>query len=357
MFKKKLIAALLACTAAFSMAAAPVTASAISLDEELLAAELAGESSAKGLFSDEITDSSGWIYRYDEEDGEAYICGHKNTNQTSVTIPSKIGGYPVVYIFDYAFQDWTKLKTVVMPDTVEDIGICAFENCYSLSNITFSKKLNHMSVYAFQNCVSLKSVKLPDTVESIYKGAFWGCTGITEFYMPTSLDFISSDGSLFKGCTSLRKITFGSSIELTASGDDPFGINMLYIPPTVTTITANGGKLSHSTNYSQFTIAGFAGTAAQRFASAQGARFIEIAPYPLGDVDNDGNVNAIDASMILTAYAYAATNRTPDLHDIELAACDIDGDNAINSLDASEVLSYYAYTATGGNKSFADFLK
>lgn len=355
MFKKKLIAALLACTAAFSMAATP--AMAVSLDEELLAAELAGESSEKGLFSDEIVDSSGWIYRYDEDENCAYICGHTKTNQTSITIPSSIGGYPVTHIFDYAFEDWTNLKTVVIPDTVVDIGIAPFRNCYNLSNITFSKNLNHISVYAFENCVSLKSVKLPDTVESIYTGAFWGCTGITEFYMPAALDFVSSDGSLFRGCTNLRKITFGSSIELTSSGDEPFDLNVLYIPPTVTSITVNGGRLSHSTEYSDFTISGFAGTAAQSFAASQGIRFIEVKPYPLGDVDNDGNVNALDASLILTAYAYSATNRTPELLDVQLATCDVDGDNAINSLDASEVLSYYAYTATGGNMSFVDYVK
>ncbi|MBQ8296327.1 MAG: leucine-rich repeat protein [Ruminococcus sp.] len=358
MLKKKITAALLACTAVMSMAVP--SASAVSFDAELQAAELQAveDSSAKTLFSDEIVDASGFIYRTDAEEKCSYICGYTNTNATSVTIPSSIGGYPVTHIYDYAFEDFTKLTTVVMPDTVIDIGICSFSDCYSLTNITFSKNLQHLSVYAFENCVSLKKVNLPDTVESIYSGSFWGCTGMTEFHIPTSCDFIGSE-TMFIGCPNLRKITFGSSTELSSTkNSDPFTTNVLYIPPSVTEITVTGGKLSYKNgSYSEFSISGFTGTTAQSFAASQGITFRPVTPNSLGDIDNDGNVNALDASIILTAYAASAVNTYPDLSVIQLAGCDVDGDGAANSLDASYVLSYYAYTATGGKDSFENYLK
>ncbi|MBQ8296368.1 MAG: DUF4430 domain-containing protein [Ruminococcus sp.] len=79
--------------------------------------------------------------------------------------------------------------------------------------------------------------------------------------------------------------------------------------------------------------------------------------YILGDVDNDGSINALDASMVLTAYANTATGKDSGLTAAqELAANVNNSDYAVNALDASEILSYYAYTATGGQASLHEYL-
>lgn len=78
--------------------------------------------------------------------------------------------------------------------------------------------------------------------------------------------------------------------------------------------------------------------------------------YKLGDVNFDGAVNALDASLVLTAYANTATGKDSGFTDIQKIVGDVNKDNDINALDASNILSYYAYTATGGDKSFEDFL-
>ena len=77
-----------------------------------------------------------------------------------------------------------------------------------------------------------------------------------------------------------------------------------------------------------------------------------LQPYlqPLGDLDSDGTVNALDASNILTYYSDSQTGNTDtytdeDIADITLLG-DYDADGAVNALDASLVLKEYAETQT-----------
>ena len=63
----------------------------------------------------------------------------------------------------------------------------------------------------------------------------------------------------------------------------------------------------------------------------------EEAPYTLGDVNMDGKIDVIDASVILR---YAANLDT--LTDTQKAAADVNRDNTIDVIDASAVLRYAA---------------
>lgn len=81
------------------------------------------------------------------------------------------------------------------------------------------------------------------------------------------------------------------------------------------------------------------------------------AEVSIGDVNDDGVVDARDASAILSEYAVTATGGTPTFDDLQKAAGNVNGDSVIDARDASLVLSYYAYTATGGKDSMEDFLQ
>lgn len=70
--------------------------------------------------------------------------------------------------------------------------------------------------------------------------------------------------------------------------------------------------------------------------------------YKLGDVNGDGLIGPVDASIILNIYAQLST-----LNEIELTAslkksADTNSDGLINASDASIILSYYAFISTGG---------
>ena len=74
--------------------------------------------------------------------------------------------------------------------------------------------------------------------------------------------------------------------------------------------------------------------------------------YKLGDVNEDGSINALDASNVLLEYALKATNQTLRFNELQSKAADVNKDGSINAIDASLILAYYAAIATGNKASF-----
>ena len=66
----------------------------------------------------------------------------------------------------------------------------------------------------------------------------------------------------------------------------------------------------------------------------------------LGDVNNDNQIDAVDASSVLSYYAMISTNQDGGYDDKQKAAADVNHDGQINAVDASCILSYYAYVST-----------
>ncbi|WP_295094246.1 dockerin type I domain-containing protein [Ruminococcus sp.] len=81
--------------------------------------------------------------------------------------------------------------------------------------------------------------------------------------------------------------------------------------------------------------------------------------YMLGDVNNDGKINAVEASEVLTYYAMISTNQNGDFNEAQKLAADVNYDGKINAVDASCILSYYAYTSTAKEAivSLKEYLK
>lgn len=71
-----------------------------------------------------------------------------------------------------------------------------------------------------------------------------------------------------------------------------------------------------------------------------------------GDVNDDGVINAVDASAVLTEYALIATGGGPTFNQKKNIAADVNEDGVINAVDASKILTYYAVQATGGTPSW-----
>ena len=85
---------------------------------------------------------------------------------------------------------------------------------------------------------------------------------------------------------------------------------------------------------------------------------IRVEGANLGDIDNNGTINSIDASRALAAYSSSSTGAGHGLTALEFEAADIDKNGQISSTDASEILGYYSYLATTNDPlDFADFRK
>lgn len=82
------------------------------------------------------------------------------------------------------------------------------------------------------------------------------------------------------------------------------------------------------------------------------------ADYTLGDVNEDGKIDASDASQILRIYAMLSTVGTTEETGSQMKAADVNTDGKIDASDASYVLGYYAYlsTSTGTPVSIEEFI-
>ena len=130
----------------------------------------------------------------------------------------------------------------IIPKTVESIGMCAFNDCNGLEEITIPKSVKWIGGFAFQNCVNLKKVNIesieswcqiqfstvddnplyyahnlyinnelitdlviPNSVTSIGKYAFFGCSNLKSIVIPDTVTTIYE--GILSNCFSLESIT------------------------------------------------------------------------------------------------------------------------------------------------------
>lgn len=152
----------------------------------------------------------------------------------------------VTYIGSDAFYECTKIQSINIPDSVTGIGYRAFDRCYALTSIIIGTNVTNIASEAFYNCTSLKSVTIPNNVTSINVRAFG-------YY-------------------------YDYDLQTTCKIDN-------------------------------FIICGSTGSVAEKYANANGFKFITtdnsetITPTEpkqciLGDIDGDGEVSIIDATCI-----------------------------------------------------------
>ena len=118
-------------------------------------------------------------------------------------------------ICDEAFR-WRKiigcrsLKSLVIPDSVTNIGDYAFSGCWSLSSVVIPDSVTSIGDYAFWNCRSLTDIVIPDSVTSIGESAFKNCISLKSFEIPSSVSGIGFGA--FDGCESLTNIVIPDSV-------------------------------------------------------------------------------------------------------------------------------------------------
>ena len=126
----------------------------------------------------------------------------------------------------------SKLKSVVIPASVETIEAAAFMGCSSLATVTFEKGSQlktigggYSSYYpnyygAFADCTALTSIEIPASVETIEAAAFMRCSKLATvtFEKGSQLKTIGGDYSsyyygVFSDCTALKSIEIPASVE------------------------------------------------------------------------------------------------------------------------------------------------
>lgn len=72
-------------------------------------------------------------FKVEIEDGHAIITGLANDFAGDLVIPSTLYGCPVTEIGEGAFDGYTELTSVVIPEGVTEIGEIAFLHCWSVT--------------------------------------------------------------------------------------------------------------------------------------------------------------------------------------------------------------------------------
>ena len=135
-----------------------------------------------------------------------YLAFENYSSLASITIPDS-----VTLIGNNAFYGCTNLTSVTIPDSVTNIGMMTFQRCTSLASITIPDSVITINSFAFSDCTSLTSITIPDSVTSIEGCAFQRCTSLTTITIPDSVTSIGN--SAFYKCTSLTSVTIPNSVK------------------------------------------------------------------------------------------------------------------------------------------------
>ena len=142
-----------------------------------------------------VVDGIDWCGLFDIVDGEAVIEKNWKLKEdhfpSHLTIPSSLAGFPVTRIANDAFCHF-KLTSVVIPDSVRDIGERAFGGFYSSSSDPC--------------CKSLENVVIGTGVTNVAEGAFRGCVNLTNVTIRSGNKGLAFGKEAFKNCKKLKPI-------------------------------------------------------------------------------------------------------------------------------------------------------
>jgi len=162
-------------------------------------------------------------------------CAFQYVPLTEIDLPESLRT-----IGDYAFEG-THLTSLALPDSVESVGDHAFDAsstgryCEYIAALTLGSGLKHIGEFAFRE-TAVASLDLPDSLETLGVGAFQGCELLTSVTWPQNDLFTTVTG--FEGCTSLADSAILTALpgSVTGIGDRAFtgcGFTALELGPNV----------------------------------------------------------------------------------------------------------------------------
>ncbi len=134
-----------------------------------------------------------------------------------------------------AFKDQTSMTEIELPASLKIIGKQAFLNCASLQKVTFKPGIQLQTVGAnvFEKCVSLTSIDIPAGITTVGNYMFKNCTALSDVTIPDSYTALAD--YMFYGCSALTEIDLPSG--LTKLGKETFensGLTSITIPASYT---------------------------------------------------------------------------------------------------------------------------
>ena len=176
-------------------------------------------SSIKSEDTSSSTSNEGSILPYTEyfrfelnNDGKSYtVASVYRECPTNIVVPEKYNGLPVTVIGRSAFAEIKQLESVVLPNTIVEIGDFAFGMCTALNEINIPDSVVAIRSEAFFYCRSLTEIVIPDSVQEIEVNAFGYCTSLERVSIGNNIKVI--EDQTFYGCVALKEIKFPQNLE------------------------------------------------------------------------------------------------------------------------------------------------
>ena len=161
------------------------------------------------------------------------VAANPETYSGDIVIPSSVEFknkiFTVTRIEDEGFSNCIGLTSIVIPNSVTEIGTWAFYNCSSLTSIVIPNSVTEIGSRAFYNCSSLTSIEIPESVEEIGNAAFYKCSSLESLTIPSSVTRGSWRMLSLSGCDKLKSLYFLPSNDLDRYGID----SAIYFPPSL----------------------------------------------------------------------------------------------------------------------------
>lgn len=193
-----------------------------------------------------------------------------------------------------------KGKTFKLPTSVTCIEEQSFYHNRNLTTIKFNKKIKSIKQYAFEGAKKLSSITLPSSLKKVSSDAFSECNKLSTVSVKKNSNLKVPSGT-FAHLPSLKSVTVA---KIKSYGKNSFSHNkklkkvtiksgvkkipygMFYKCPSLKSVTipksvskiedAAFGYKDYNTKYDNFTIKGYKGTAAEKYADSNGLKFKDI---------------------------------------------------------------------------------
>lgn len=135
-----------------------------------------------------------------------------------------------------AFRDNYVISQLHLPRGLESIGFGAFLNLTNLMDVKMPEKLNYLGEYAFWGCKSLYTISLPPGLKAIWDYTFAECINLEEVTINEGVEYIGEWA--FRECTNLKKVHLPESLKEIGRYCFTFssGMESIHIPENVTYI-------------------------------------------------------------------------------------------------------------------------
>ena len=265
-------------------------------------------------------------------------------------LPEKLDVYKIKEIRNNCFFGRTDITQVELSRAsyLTRIGVGAFKNSSVSGELNIPAQLTNVATSAFQNCDSLTALYYNAMSTLISSQCFYDCDALSEVYFADGLQVIESFA--FADCDSLSYVWIPETVTLidpTAFADCPDVVIHCYTDSyahsfaddnDIAYVLIDGPVIDPTEPVTEATEATEPETSAPETVATEATEPPTTAPegYILGDADNSGNVDIVDATFVQRK----ATNAPVPIAEEILIHGDVDSNNLIEITDATFIMRH-----------------